>query len=63
VTAELREAVGSATLLGPADRREGVRWLIQGPDLFEFREVLRGLAQRWRDAGVVMRIDVDPIDL
>ena len=60
----IKEAATGATVLGPADRGGGrLRWLIQGPDLTKARSQLRPLVQRWRDAGVAVRVDVDPIDL
>ena len=51
---------------GPRSGRPGrraVRWLIQGPDLTKVRNQLRPLVQRWRDSGVAVRVDVDPIEL
>jgi len=50
-------------VLGPAEGRDGWRWLIQGPDLARFRTAMRPVAQKWRDSGLTVRIDVDPIDL
>jgi primosomal protein N' (replication factor Y) len=60
--AALRETVG-AGVHGPAATPEGMRWLLQGSDLREAKIRLRGLVQRWRDAGARVRVDVDPIDL
>ena len=60
--AQLRDVAG-AEVLGPADTGEGQRWLLQGKDLGDARVRLRGLVQSWRDAGVRVRIDVDPSDL
>ncbi len=60
----LRSAVGErATVLGPAERRGRMRWLIQGNDLRPARLTLRGLVQDWRDGGARVRVDADPIDL
>lgn len=60
----IKEAATGATVLGPADRGGGrLRWLIQGTDLTKVRSQLRPLVQRWRDGGVAVRIDVDPIEL
>ena len=60
----VKEAAVGATVLGPAARGAGaVRWLIQGPDLRTVRNQLRPLVQRWRDSGVAVRVDVDPIEL
>jgi hypothetical protein len=39
------------------------RWLLQGRDLGSVRLSLRSLIQQWREAGTVVRIDSDPIDL
>ena len=51
------------SVLGPAERTDGVRWLLQAPDLTRARTALRPMVQRWRDSGLRVRIDVDPIDL
>ncbi|HKY49255.1 MAG TPA: hypothetical protein VJQ79_14880 [Acidimicrobiia bacterium] len=60
----LKDAAVGATVLGPAPRASGgVRWLLQGTDLSKVRHQLRPLVQRWRDAGVAVRVDVDPIEL
>lgn len=60
----VKAAAAGATVLGPAARGTGgVRWLIQGPDLTKVRNQLRPLVQRWRDSGVAVRIDSDPIEL
>ncbi len=64
IDAELRTLVGSeGDVLGPGDSRGGRRWLIQGTDLHGVRIRLRSQVQQWRDAGVRVRIDADPIDL
>ncbi|MGH8927332.1 MAG: hypothetical protein ACRDWH_03205 [Acidimicrobiia bacterium] len=60
----LKDAASGATVLGPAKRSNGaVRWLLQGSDLSKARSGLRPMVQRWRDAGVTVRIDADPIEL
>ncbi len=48
---------------GPETGGGRTRWFIQGPSLHEARVLLRRMVQRWRDAGVKVRIDADPIDL
>jgi primosomal protein N' (replication factor Y) len=50
-------------VLGPAPRGNAARWLLQSRDLGPARTMLRPLVQRWRDSGLRVRIDVDPIDL
>jgi primosomal protein N' (replication factor Y) len=61
---QLRQAAGEATVLGPATRASGaVRWLVQGSDLGKFRTALRPVIQRWREGGLAVRIDVDPLEL
>lgn len=60
----VKEAAAGATVMGPATRNNGaVRWLLQAPDLNRSRHNLRSLVQRWRDAGVTVRVDADPIEL
>lgn len=49
-------------VLGPVKSGDGHRWLIQG-DLGRIKTEMRGMVQRLRDAGAVVRVDVDPIDL
>ena len=62
--AALNGAAAGATVLGPASRRSGaLRWLLQAPDLTRARHNLRALVQHWRDTGVTVRIDADPIEL
>lgn len=64
VDADLRGISGdAATVMGPADSQGRQRWLIQGEGLGGFKTALRPLVQRWRDSGVTVRIDVDPLDL
>ena len=58
----LRQVAGSA-VRGPARSGDGLRWLLEGPDLRDVKIRLRSLVQRWRDAGAKVRVDVDPIDL
>jgi len=59
---ELRETVFDE-IRGPAVGDLGTRWLIQGVDLSKSKVELKKLTQRWRDRGLRVRIDVDPIDL
>lgn len=62
VDAEIRSLPG-ATVLGPAETGgAGRRWLLQGR-LGTLRRPIRPLVQRWRDSGLTVRIDADPIDL
>jgi primosomal protein N' (replication factor Y) len=63
VDGELRSAAGDATVLGPADQGGRARWLVQGRDLRPLRIRLRSLVQDWRDAGLRVRADSDPLDL
>lgn len=51
------------TVLGPVQVAKGYRWLIQGRDLHRFRLALRNSVGAWRESGVKVRIDVDPLDL
>ena len=48
---------------GPVEFASGLRWLVEGGDLWEVKGKLRALASRWRRRELVVRIDVDPIDL
>ena len=61
VMAELGNQRG--TVLGPAERGDSKRWLVQGADLGSVRERLRELVHRLRDAQASVRVDVDPIEL
>lgn len=64
----LERAAAGISLLGPAARtlpsgESSQRWLAQARDLGQFRTRLRPVIQSWRDAGTVVRVDSDPIDL
>jgi len=60
----LREAAGTEAMVhGPADQGGRRRWLLQGERLDPVRVRLRPLVQAWRDGGVRVRIDADPVDL
>ncbi len=62
--ATLRGAGGpEVSILGPAPAGEGLRWLGQGPDLTRFRQALRPVVERWRQSGMTVRVDADPLDL
>jgi hypothetical protein len=39
------------------------RWFIQSDSLQDVRIRLRLMVQRWRDHGLKVRVDADPIDL
>lgn len=61
---ELRAAAATdGEVLGPADQRGRWRWLIQGRELRPLKIRLRRLVQEWRDRGLRVRIDADPVDL
>ena len=61
---ELRELVRSrAEVFGPAPHGDRVRWLVQGSDLRSIRIGLRRLVHDWREAGIRVRVDVDPLEL
>ncbi|MDJ0663668.1 MAG: hypothetical protein QNJ75_03855 [Acidimicrobiia bacterium] len=63
----------AADIAGVADREVQVhgpevgggrtRWFIQAASLQSTRVRLRTIVQQWRDAGLKVRIDADPIDL
>lgn len=64
VAARVAELNGDGvTAFGPQPSPNGDRWLIQGPDLTEAKEQLRGIADWMRRQGASLRIDVDPLDL
>ena len=48
-------------VFGPAEIEEGRRWLLAGR-LDRARPRLRELAGIWRERGITVRIDADPID-
>jgi primosomal protein N' len=60
---ELRRLATPALVMGPAETKDGRRWLIQGPRLDDFKTSMRPVLQRLRDSGVTVRVDADPIDL
>ncbi len=39
------------------------RWFLQGESVHTARVALRSVVQRWRDLGLKVRVDADPIDL
>jgi primosomal protein N' (replication factor Y) len=60
----LRGAAGpEVSVLGPAPAGDGVRWLGRGHDLSRFRQALRPVVERWRQSGLTVRVDADPLDL
>lgn len=52
-----------ASVHGPVEFSSGLRWLVEGSDLWQVKEELRRLVARWRQRGMVVRVDVDPLDL
>jgi primosomal protein N' (replication factor Y) len=60
---ELRRLAAPALVMGPAETKDGRRWLVQGPRLDDFKTAMRPMLQRLRDSGVTVRVDADPIDL
>jgi primosomal protein N' (replication factor Y) len=61
---ELQTALeGRAEVHGPAPMPGGSRWLVQGRDLGPARIVLRDVVGRWRESGIRVRVDADPVDL
>ncbi len=48
---------------GPAEFGSGLRWLVEGGDLWTAKGEMRVLASRWRKRALTVRIDADPIDL
>ncbi len=59
------EAVASEGIQvhGPETGGGTTRWFIQGTSIQDSRVQLRGVVQRWRDSGLRVRVDADPIDL
>jgi primosomal protein N' len=51
-----------AVVMGPMRVEDGWRWLLTGR-LGKARLALRDLVHRWRDNGVTVRVDADPIDV
>lgn len=61
---ELRVIEGDrAQVHGPELGGGRTRWFLQGDTLHAGRVQLRSIVQHWRDAGLKVRIDADPIDL
>lgn len=61
---EIRGLAGErAEVFGPADHAGRYRWLVQGGDLRPVRIGLRRLVHSWRDHGIRVRVDVDPLEL
>ena len=54
---------GRAVVHGPTVIDGTARWYVQGPDLRASKVVIRPLVGEWREAGVRIRVDADPIDL
>jgi primosomal protein N' (replication factor Y) len=48
---------------GPESGGGRTRWFVQGKSLEQVRVRLRPMVQRWRDSGLKVRVDADPIDL
>lgn len=62
-TRELASGLPGATVLGPAESGDRLRWLVTGEDLDAAKIRLRQVVGRLRDRGAQVRVDVDPIDL
>lgn len=63
-TADIEALAGEVvTIHGPEVGGGRTRWFVQGDALQETRIRLRTMVQRWRDNGLKVRIDADPIDL
>jgi primosomal protein N' len=61
---EIREVADDAVAVhGPEVGGDRTRWFLQGRGIEAGRIRLRSVVQRWRDAGLKVRIDADPIDL
>lgn len=54
---------GAVSVHGPVEFSQGLRWLVEGSDLWAVKEKLRPLVARWRHRGLAVRVDVDPLDL
>ncbi len=50
-------------IFGPASRDGHFHWLIQGRDLRRVRVGLRRVVHEWRERGIRVRVDVDPLQL
>jgi len=48
---------------GPEEGGGRTRWFVQGDELHLIRVQLRNIVRQWRDAGLKVRVDADPIDL
>jgi primosomal protein N' (replication factor Y) len=61
---ELRAAAAAGIdVHGPAPAGARARWLVSGGDLRPLKLALRPVVQSWRDRGIRVRIDVDPVRL
>ncbi|MDJ0924582.1 MAG: hypothetical protein QNJ77_08475, partial [Acidimicrobiia bacterium] len=56
-------AANDVQVHGPETGGGRTRWFLQGQSLHPTRVRMRPMVQRWRDAGVKVRVDADPIDL
>jgi len=62
--AAIRELAGpDVAVFGPGELRDGARWLVQAPDLRPVKIRLRAQVQSWRDKGMKVRVDADPLDV
>ncbi len=60
----IRELAGpEVAVFGPGELRDRTRWLVQAPDLRPFKIRLRTQVQSWRDKGMKVRVDADPLDV
>ena len=62
VSDRLRHLDAAAIVMGPMTVDEGSRWLLTGR-LGKVRLGLRKLVGSWRDKGLTVRVDADPIDV
>jgi primosomal protein N' len=61
---ELRAALGPGiAVFGPGEAGPARRWLVQAPDLRRAKIQLRSHVQNWRDRGIKVRVDADPLDV